>query len=120
MEKLLFNSKDVRKNSRVTYFKESWDFKKIAICIAKQGEDESLGEIVRQWKGSSAFQINRELKRKGSLWSNDYFDRVIRDDEHFWNCISYIHRNPVRAGLVKELNDWPFSSVGHGWPLPTY
>ena len=88
--------------------------------LIKQGDESPLGKIVQQWKGSSSRLINTALESKGSIWAKDYFDRVIRDDEHFWNCITYIHRNPVRAGLVKEPIDWPFSSVGHGWPLPTH
>ena len=104
------------------------DYKLIAWCIMpnhvhvliKQVENSSLGEIVKHWKGSSAHQINHALERAGPFWAEDYFDRVIRDEEHFWNAISYIHKNPVRAGLVKEPTDWPFSSVGHGWSLPTH
>ncbi|MFC0016767.1 REP-associated tyrosine transposase [Roseibacillus persicicus] len=89
-----------------------------AHVLIKQGEECKLGDIVRRWKGSSSRKINLALKREGSLWGKDYFDRVIRDDEHFWNAVSYIHRNPVRAGLVTEAADWPYSSLGYGWPLP--
>ncbi len=89
-----------------------------AHILIKQGNQTTLGKITRQWKGSSARSINLALKRKGPFWASDYFDRAIRDEEHFWNSVTYIHRNPVRAGLVADPKDWPFSSLSHGWPLP--
>lgn len=86
--------------------------------LIRQAAHSSLGQIVRSWKGRSARVINDRLGLSGRLWGPDYFDRVIRDDAHFWNAIHYIHQNPVRAGLVADPAAWPFSSLGHGWPLP--
>ena len=77
-----------------------------------------MGEIVRSWKGSTTRLINLHLNREGPLWAKDYFDRAIRDQEHFWRAISYIHQNPVRANLVKIATDWPFSSKAQNWPMP--
>lgn len=83
--------------------------------LIRQGDNASLGKIVRSWKGRSARLINLALQRKGSLWEIDYFDRAIRDQDHYWRAIAYIHRNPVKAGLVKDSADWPFSSKGQNW-----
>jgi REP element-mobilizing transposase RayT len=41
----------------------------------------------------------------------DYFDRYVRDEKHFANAISYIEKNPVKAGLCLRPEDWPFSSA---------
>ena len=70
--------------------------------LIQQAEGAKLGKIVRGWKGGSARLVNQALKREGPFWARDYFDRVIRDDDHFWSSLNYIHRNPVRAGLVKK------------------
>ena len=48
---------------------------------------------------------------KRSLWQREYWDRFIRDEQHFISAISYIHENPVKAGLVKESKDWQWSSA---------
>ncbi|MFD2256309.1 transposase [Luteolibacter algae] len=88
--------------------------------LIRQAAQTSLGKIVRSWKGSTAREINLHLNREGPLWAKDYFDRAIRDQEHFWRAITYIHQNPVRANLVKEPADWPFSSKGQDWPLPAF
>jgi hypothetical protein len=36
------------------------------------------------------------------LWQRDYFDRLVRDQQHLANCVRYIRRNPVKAKLSKE------------------
>jgi hypothetical protein len=54
---------------------------------------------MRSWKGFTARQINKPLERSGSLWQRDYFDRLVRDEKHFANCIRYIRRNPEKARL---------------------
>ncbi|MGE9268648.1 MAG: REP-associated tyrosine transposase [Verrucomicrobiales bacterium] len=83
--------------------------------IVRQGESQSLGEILRHWKGRSARVINQRAERVGRLWSPDYFDRVIRKEEHFYRCLRYVHQNPVKAGLVNEAHEWAFSSAGQAW-----
>ena len=45
---------------------------------------------------------------------NDYFDRFIRNQEHFDNTISYILRNPIYAGLAAQAADWPYSGIDTG------
>ena len=83
--------------------------------LIRQEHGVSLGKIVRSWKGRSARLINQALARQGSFWARDYFDRAIRDQDHFQRAIAYIHRNPVKAGLVKDPADWRFSSKGQNW-----
>jgi putative transposase len=70
-----------------------------------------LGEIVHSWKSFTVREINRRLGRSGGLWAADYFDRYIRDDTHLQATIDYIEGNPVKAGLVRCPEDWPFSSA---------
>jgi putative transposase len=70
-----------------------------------------LGAIVRSWKAFSAAYINRALNRKGRLWAPDYFDRYMRDSEHFGTTVAYIESNPVRSGLCAAPDQWPYSSA---------
>jgi putative transposase len=76
---------------------------------------QSLTLIVQRWKGASARQINRHLQREGRLWAPDYHDRYIRDMDHYYESLAYIHNNPVKAGLCEKPEDWPFSSAGVSW-----
>jgi len=59
----------------------------------------TLEKLLHSWKGFTSKQINRHLKRSGQLWQRSYFDRLIRDADHFANCVRYIRRNPVKARL---------------------
>jgi REP element-mobilizing transposase RayT len=58
-----------------------------------------LEELLRSWKSFSSRKINLLLGRDGGLWQRDYFDRLVRDQKHFANCVRYIRRNPAKAGL---------------------
>jgi REP element-mobilizing transposase RayT len=58
-----------------------------------------LEKLIRSWKGFTARQINKLIGRTGSFWQRDYFDRLVRDEEHFANCVRYIRRNPSKAKL---------------------
>lgn len=58
-----------------------------------------LEQVLHTWKSYTTHAINRELRRSGTLWKEDYFDRLIRDEVHFANCVRYIRRNPEKAKL---------------------
>ena len=74
----------------------------------------SLSEIIHSWKSYSANQINKLLNRTGQVWMMEYFDRYIRDYEHFDKVVNYIHNNPVKAGLVKYPSEYRWSSAYEG------
>ena len=54
---------------------------------------------------------NKMLRRTGQFWMEDYFDRYIRDAQHFSNTVKYIENNPVKARLCTKPEDWPYSSA---------
>lgn len=72
----------------------------------------SLSSILHSWRSFSSNEINKVLNRSGRLWMPEYFDRFIRDNDHFNNVVDYIHNNPVKAGLVKEAREYKWSSAG--------
>ena len=73
----------------------------------------SLSSILHSWRSFSSNEINKVLNRSGRLWMPEYFDRFIRDNDHFNNVVDYIHNNPVKAGLVKEATEYKWSSAGY-------
>ncbi len=56
----------------------------------------TLGAVVRAFKSVSALTVNRALSRKGTLWQEDYFERVIRDVNELMTIRDYIIHNPDR------------------------
>jgi REP element-mobilizing transposase RayT len=79
-----------------------------------------LSKIVQSWKsftGRWALEKNAELGfgiPGRSLWMREYWDRYIRDAEHFAKVRTYIEHNPVSAGLCATPADWPWSSAPPG------
>lgn len=72
-----------------------------------QNPDWALEKLIHSWKRFITRQINTLLGRSGSFWQRDYFDRLIRDENHFANCVRYIRRNPEKARLAsKEFILW--------------
>lgn len=61
-----------------------------------------LDQIIGTWKSFTSNRINEWLSRCGTLWQEDYFDRLIRDAEHFTNVVRYIRRNPEKAKLRSD------------------
>jgi putative transposase len=51
--------------------------------------------------------IRRELGAKWR-WQPGCFDRLLRNDESAYDKWLYMKENPVRAGLVKHSEDWPY------------
>ncbi|MCO6489929.1 MAG: transposase [Phaeodactylibacter sp.] len=72
-------------------------------------EHHQLHRIMNRIKGASARYCNLLLGHTGKFWQRESFDRFIRDEKHLHNVISYILENPVKAGLVRHWEEWPFS-----------
>lgn len=70
-----------------------------------------VAEIVRSIKTFTARESNLLLKRSGPFWHREYYDRYIRNENHFTQVVDYIEGNPVAAGLCKTPKDWTFSSA---------
>ncbi|MDR0353145.1 MAG: transposase [Opitutaceae bacterium] len=58
-----------------------------------------LADIIRSWKGYTAMALNRRLGKRGQLWQEDYWDRIIRNQAHYDACARYIIANPAKARL---------------------
>jgi putative DNA methylase len=81
-----------------------------ALVIVEQIEGWPLASVVHSWKSFSANAVNRVLGRTGSVWMREYFDRFMRDNDHFNTAIAYVEGNPVSAGL------WSGRKIGAGLP----
>lgn len=47
-------------------------------------------------------------------WQKRYWEHIIRNDQDLTNHINYVHFNPVKHGLARTMDDWPYSSW-HRW-----
>ena len=46
------------------------------------------------------------------VWHREYWERDIRDENHYRQTVAYIQQNPVKAGLVARAEDWRWGSAG--------
>jgi REP element-mobilizing transposase RayT len=81
------------------------------VCATTQ-ECMPLNKITRYLKGYSAREANKILGCTGqSFWQDESYDHWARDDDEFYRIIAYIENNPVKAGLARLPEDWPWSSA---------
>ncbi|MBM3253539.1 MAG: transposase [Candidatus Omnitrophica bacterium] len=55
--------------------------------------------------------INRKYKRSGRLWQNRFFSTIVEKEPYLWAVARYIEQNPVRAGIVKNVEGYLWSSA---------
>lgn len=66
----------------------------------------SLAQIMHSIKSYSAKRIQKLLNSKGSVWLDENYDRVVRDDKEYSEKLNYIVNNPAKAGLVEKPEDY--------------
>ena len=82
--------------------------------LVKTGED-SISRMMSRLSTSYAVFFNRRHARAGMLFQNRFKSVVCDAETYFKELVAYIHLNPLRAGLVKDLEElgaYPWS--GHG------
>ena len=70
--------------------------------IVKPIAGHCLEGILRAWKGYVAWQINRAVGGSGTIWQQESYDRIVRDEEHLYRVVQYIGHNPAKAGLPPD------------------
>ena len=67
-----------------------------------------LSEILHSVKSYSSHRINQLEKTKGSIWQDERYDRIIRDEKEFVEKLRYIRTNPLTKGLCERPEDYPW------------
>lgn len=81
--------------------------------LATPSDDTGLARMM-QWIGRKYVPyFNAKYQRVGTLWQGRYKATVIDAEKYLIACSRYIELNPVRAGLVAEPRDYPWSSCSH-------
>ena len=66
---------------------------------------------LRYLNGRYAQAFNQRHERSGHLFGDRYAAFVIRDEEHLRAAVGYVLQNPVRAGLCRRADHWPWSGA---------
>ena len=70
-----------------------------------------LDKVMQLIKGGSALTCNRKLNRTGAFWYKDSYDHFVRNGEEWRRILHYTKDNPVKAGLVDNWENWPFTYI---------
>lgn len=82
--------------------------------LVQPGCDARLYEIVRKMKGRSARRINLHRLLQGKVWQAGFHDYALRTEDEIASFATYLIQNPLRAGLVNDVTDYPYcKSVWH-------
>ena len=102
LEEALLHFQDAR------YFISSWVIMpNHCHMVMRPLEDFQLESILQGLKGVVARRVNTLIGGSGSLWQDESYDRIVRDEEHLWRVVQYIGRNPAKAGLSRgEWRRW--------------
>ena len=76
--------------------------------LVELGEGATLATTMKRIKGAAAHSVNQHLKIGGPLWASGFHDHALREEESTENVARYIIANPLRAGLVRNLMDYPY------------
>lgn len=92
-------------------------------CIWKLPEDDAdysirwsmiKGLFTRRYrlrtKGPESAPVSHRRKGEACIWQRRFWEHRIRDERDLYRHINYIHSNPIKHGLVKRLEDWPWST----------
>lgn len=71
------------------------------------GTQMMLSDVMRRVKGRSARQIRKSGMYRKAVWQKAYCDRALRREDDIQAVARYIVTNPLRAGLVRSVADYP-------------
>lgn len=52
----------------------------------------------------------RKASGERGIWQRHFWEHLIRDEKDFERHVDYVHVNPVKHGLITQVNQWPYSS----------
>ena len=79
-----------------------------------------IAEYMKIVNSEYARYFNNENDRIGYVFRDRFRSEVIQNEQYLLNCLAYIHNNPVKAGIVKNAQDYYYSSYKNylsGWGI---
>ena len=77
--------------------------------LANTPDSVNFIDFIRYFKQMSAFRLRHPRRAACRLWQTRFYDHALRSDEDVVTVARYIFDNPVRAGIVADAADYPYS-----------
>jgi len=78
--------------------------------ILLETKQNNLSKAIQFLNDKYAKYYNKKYKRVGHLWQGRYKSYALYDDAHFWIVAKYIERNPIKANMVNDINQYNYQS----------
>lgn len=79
--------------------------------------DVSLERAMQLIKGGFSYRAKNELGFKWEVWQTSFHDHRVRDAEEYGHYRKYIYENPVKRGLCRIAEEYPYSSASGKFEL---
>ena len=106
-----FSDTDI-KNRYVNYYGNDTGFSPELIEFLRK-KWSRLSEFIKDIKVTFSRYYNKAHNRKGTLWEERFKSLIVEDGAPLLNCLAYIELNPIRAGIVKRPEDYPWCSLAY-------
>ena len=88
------------------------------LCHTPKG---NLDEIMRDMLRNTTNKIHMRAGNQNHLWGGRYKWSLIESQTHYFQVYRYIFQNPVRAGICKRVEDYPYSTIKEcSFPLHSF
>jgi putative transposase len=71
---------------------------------------EMIGKVIQRISSSYVRWYNQKYERCGHLFQERFKSEVVKDEAYFLTVLRYIHRNPIKAGIIQTVDAYPWSS----------
>jgi REP element-mobilizing transposase RayT len=71
---------------------------------------DNLSKFMRQLNMNYAIYFNKKYKRVGHLWQGRFKSWYVTDEAYLYTLMRYVEQNPLKAKMVKRLEEYPYSS----------
>ncbi|MCF6290315.1 MAG: transposase [Desulfobacterales bacterium] len=93
----------------------AWSLQSDHFHLLIRTDTKPLGDLMRKVLSGYAIAFNRRHQRSGYLFQNRYKSILCQEDAYLLELVRYIHLNPVRAGIVKNIEELGvYRWTGHG------
>lgn len=73
-------------------------------------KEESLASVMKSIGVAYAWHYNKKYQHLGPIFQDRFRSEPVNTDAYFFTLMRYIHQNPIKAGLVKEVREYEWSS----------
>jgi REP element-mobilizing transposase RayT len=77
------------------------------VILIGESDSSNLTELMRAFKGATTVPARKV--GISALWQKGFYDHILRSEKEMGEAAWYMFLNPVRTGLAKRAEDWPYS-----------